>query len=124
MHLREVVNFVALAEALHFGRAAQQVGTTQPQLTRSIQKLEHELGVELVTRTTRHLALTAAGMVYLEEARKLLGQASLAKALARSAAATGVPRLRIGFIAPALSILTPALRSFRACWPKVELALE
>ena len=125
MELRHLRSFVALAEELHFGRAAQRVFLAQPALSKQISALEKELAVSLFERDKRQVVLTTAGAALLEDARRLLTQADGAVERARSAGrgATGI--LRIGFIAPALyDLLPPVLRVFRARHPGVRLALE
>ncbi|MGH7920173.1 MAG: LysR family transcriptional regulator [Candidatus Dormibacteraceae bacterium] len=78
VELRELSYFVAVAEELHFGRAAERLGIAQPPLSRAIIKLEQHLGVTLLTRTSRSVALTAAGETLLHEARKALDAAAAA----------------------------------------------
>ena len=75
--LEQLRGFVAVAEELHFGRAAERLTMTQPPLSRQIQKLERVVGVQLLERDNRRVALTAAGGVFLEEARRLLALAGL-----------------------------------------------
>src|SRR5690606_33706467 len=91
--------FVAVADELHFGRAAARLKMTQPPLSRQIQKLERAVGAQLLVRDNRRVSLTAAGRVFLTEARRLLALADAAPDLARrvSSGTSGV--VRIGFTA-------------------------
>lgn len=97
--LEQLRGFVAVADELHFGRAAARLKMTQPPLSRQIQKLERVVGAQLLERDNRRVRLTAAGDVFLVEARRLLTLADGAPELARrvSSGASGV--LRIGFTA-------------------------
>ena len=83
---RELRYFVAVAEELHFGRAAERLGIAQPPLSRTIAQLEHRLGVALLTRTSRRVSLTNAGEVLLAESRAILGALSAAERRTRGAA--------------------------------------
>src|SRR3954470_6738757 len=87
--------FVALAEELHFSRAAQRLHMTQPPLTQAIAQLEKGLGVALFERTRRSVALTPAGEALLPEVRELLSRAQALRALARAAAAGEHGRVRL-----------------------------
>ena len=91
--------FIAVAEELHFGRAAQRLAMTQPPLSRQIQKLEKSIGVQLLERDNRTVELTVAGRAFLAEARKLVVAADRAPAMARRIAAGSAGVLRIGFTA-------------------------
>ena len=86
MDLRQLRYFVALAEELHFGRAAARLAITQPPLSFNIAKLEASLGVQLLQRTTREVALTAAGKDIYKEALKILALTANARELAGRAA--------------------------------------
>ena len=92
--IRELSYFVAVAEELHFGRAAQRLGIAQPPLSRAIQQLERRMGVPLLERTSRSARLTPAGEVFLAESRKVLDAATAA---VRRARRTGqkLPRLLV-----------------------------
>ena len=96
LDLRRLRYFVALAEELHFGRAADRLGIAQPVLSRQIAKLERELGTDLVTRSSRRVELTPAGRQLADDARPLLATAGAAGRRARRAAA-GRPALTVGF---------------------------
>jgi DNA-binding transcriptional LysR family regulator len=111
MELRHLRYFVAVAEELHFGRAAKRLHITQPPLSQQIQLLERELGVKLLIRG-RKVQLTEAGRVLLEEARRTIDVAERAARAARAAGAGAAARLRIGYPATTLAELVPA--SFRA----------
>lgn len=100
IELRVWRQFVALAETLHFGRAAAQLHMTQPPLTQAIQQLEGRLGVLLFERTRRRVALTAAGEALLQPARELLRQAAALGPIASAAARGEIGRLRLGFVSP------------------------
>jgi DNA-binding transcriptional LysR family regulator len=116
---------VAVAEELHFGRAARRVHVAQPALSQQIQKLEREIGVQLLERTKRRVALTEAGLAFLEEARRTLASASFAVETARAAAAGEVGRLRIGYTDRAVNLSFPAIvRRFRERFPHVHLHIS
>jgi DNA-binding transcriptional LysR family regulator len=97
--LEQLRGFVAVAEELHFGRAAARLKMTQPPLSRQIQKLERGVGAQLLERDNRRVALTAAGDVFLGEARRLLGLADTAPELARRVSSGSRGVVRIGFTA-------------------------
>lgn len=125
MELRHLRYFVAVAEELHFGRAAERLHIVQPALSKQIIALEGELGVRLFHRTKRKVELTEAGKAFYDETRGILGQTERAAAAARSAARGLTGRLGIGFIGPATySILPQTLRVFRERFPEVELGLH
>src|SRR5574341_168681 len=96
MELRHLRYFVTVAETLHFGRAAAQLGVAQPSLSHQIRQLELELRATLLLRTKRRVQLTQAGALFHDEAREILARADQAAALARSASENQSGLLRIG----------------------------
>jgi len=123
--LRQLRYFVAVAEELHFGRAALRLHMTQPPLSQAIQALEAQLGATLFERTRRSVALTAAGEALLPEARRLLQQAEALPALARRAAAGESGTLSLAFVSIAdYNLLPDALREFSAAYPAVQVSLQ
>lgn len=124
VELRLWRQFVAVAEELHFGRAAVRLHMTQPPLTQAIAHLERLLGVRLFDRTQRRVALTPAGEALLVPARELLARAQALPAQARAVAGGEVGRLRIGFVSTiGFSLLPQWLRGFRAAHPGVQTEL-
>ncbi|MFD4676095.1 LysR family transcriptional regulator [Lentzea sp. NPDC058450] len=85
LETRELVHFLAVAEELHFGRAAERLGIAQPALSRTIARLERRIGVKLFERTTRQVTLTPAGAVFVERSREVLAALDRAVAGAREA---------------------------------------
>jgi DNA-binding transcriptional LysR family regulator len=125
MDLRHLQYFIAVAEELHFGHAAQKLGIAQPPLSQQIRRLEQELGVQLLHRTKRRVELTEAGRAFLEEARKILTQVKRATEIAQRAGRGGLGRLAIGFLGPVTYSLLPSiLKAFRRSYPDVEVELH
>lgn len=123
--LRAWRQFLTLAETLHFGRAAERLGMTQPPLTQALQKLEARLGVELLARTRRSVALTAGGAALVEPVRALLRSAASLPELARDAAAGQLGALRLGFVSTVgFGPLPGWLRGFREGNPGVVVRLR
>jgi DNA-binding transcriptional LysR family regulator len=123
--LEQVRSFVAVAEELHFGRAAERLQMTQPPLSRQIQKLEKSIGVQLLERDNRRVELTGAGAAFLDEAYRLLNLVDSAGDLARRVDAGAAGVVRLGFTAvSAISILGPLLRRLTAALPDVEVRLS
>jgi DNA-binding transcriptional LysR family regulator len=117
--------FVAVAEELHFGRAAARLHMTQPPLSRQIQLLEHALGVQLLERTSRSVRLTAAGAVLYQDAADLLRRADKAADAARRTGQGAAGRVVVGYTAVAGYALIPGLLA--ACgraFPDIRIVLE
>lgn len=126
MELRHLRYFIAVAEELHFGRAAQRLGISQPPLSQQIQALEDELGACLFERTNRRVALSAVGALFLPEARAVLAQLDKAVAVARRARQGELGELKVGFTssAPFTSTIPRAILAFRQACPAVHLDLR
>ncbi|WP_110970352.1 LysR family transcriptional regulator [Pseudomonas huaxiensis] len=126
MELRHLRYFIAVAEELHFGRAAQVLGISQPPLSQQIQALEQELGARLFERTNRRVELSEAGRLFLEEARQVLAQVDKAADVARRAQLGELGEMKIGFTssAPFNSSIPKAIYSFRQRFPAVHLNLK
>ena len=124
MELRHLRYFIAVAEELHFGRAAARSHVAQPALSQQIMQLEAELGVQLLARTKRRVALTEPGRLFLVEARRALAQVATAIDTARRANAGEVGRLRIGYVDSALwGALPTVIGRFRERFPNVALTM-
>ncbi|MCM5678346.1 LysR family transcriptional regulator [Schlegelella sp. S2-27] len=125
MDLRQLRQFVAVAEELHFGRAAKRLHMTQPPLTMAIRQLEETLGAELFARTRRSVVLNPAGEALLPQARRLLAEAEQLGPLVRSAAAGQLGQLRLGFVSTVgYGPLPGWLKRFRETHPGVALSLK
>ena len=125
MELRHLRYFVAVAEELHFGRAAERLHIAQPPLSRQIRDLERELGTPLFARVPRGVELTPAGRAFLPEARLTLAQAERAQRTAQRAAQGEIGRLRVGFVEAATysGVLPEVLGFFRTHLPNIGLSL-
>jgi DNA-binding transcriptional LysR family regulator len=124
LELRQLRYFIAVAEEMHFGRAAKKLHMTQPPLSQAIIALEAQLGTPLFLRSTRQTELTHAGTILLPEARKLVAQAALLPQLAQRAALGELGQIRLAFISVAdYSILPNVLRNFRHAHPQVSFDL-
>jgi DNA-binding transcriptional LysR family regulator len=120
MELRQLRYFVTLAEELHFGRAAAREHIVQSALSQQVQRLERELGVRLLDRSTHRVDLTPAGTVFLIEARQILDQVGRATQAARNAAAS-TPTLRVGIIDAAYDSMPQILRELQAGHPDLTI---
>lgn len=122
MDVRQLRCFIAVAEELHFGRAAERLGLAPPALSRQISTLEDELGAVLLTRTTRQVALTRAGLVLLEEAKSILARMDHISRAVREASLASGKMLRIGAIdAASASFVPEALMAFRERYPGIQI---
>ncbi|MFL5863196.1 MAG: LysR substrate-binding domain-containing protein [Solirubrobacteraceae bacterium] len=125
MELRQLRYFVAVAEELHFRRAAARLHISQPPLSQQISALETELGVRLLERTRRRVELTPAGDAFLRDARAMLAELDVAVSTARAIAAGQSGVLRVSFVGSALQSIVPAaVQRFRRARPGVEVELR
>ena len=116
--------FVAVAEARHFARAAEKLHMSQPPLSQQIQLLEKQLGIQLLTRTTRRVELTEAGQILYEGAKRALDQLDQAILHAQRAQRGEAGLLRVGFVSTAaFQLLSEVLRAFRRRYPQATLEL-
>ncbi|MEI8412793.1 MULTISPECIES: LysR family transcriptional regulator [unclassified Kribbella] len=123
--LDQLSAFVAVAEELHFGRAAERLNMTQPPLSRQVQKLERAVGVQLLERDNRRVVLTEAGRAFLTEARRVLALVETAGDLARRVDQGAAGTLRLGFTATsAIRTLGPFLRRMSEELPDVDVILH
>ncbi|MFD1560145.1 LysR substrate-binding domain-containing protein [Paraburkholderia silviterrae] len=125
MDLRRLRYFLAVAEELHFGRAAQRMHVVQSAVSHQVKLLEQELGFSVLERSRHNVRLTVSGEIFLPEARDLLRRADEAMRRARASADGTVGRLAIGFVDNILwTMLPPIIRDFLQRWPQVELTLH
>jgi DNA-binding transcriptional LysR family regulator len=125
IELRHLRYFVAVAEELHFGRAARRLGIAQPPLSQQIQRLETELGVLLFDRANRRVELTAAGRTLLDEGRRVIESFHAATDAARRAARGETGSLTVAFAASVMFLSLPKIiRRFRDQFPNVRLELR
>lgn len=116
---------VAVAEELHFGRAAERLLVAQPSLSRQVRDLERDLGVELFARTSRQVQLTPAGRAFVEAARRTIAAAETSRDAAVDAAAGVRGSVTLGFVASAaIQILPDLVRRHRGLRPEVRLTLR
>jgi DNA-binding transcriptional LysR family regulator len=124
MELRHLRYFVAVAQEKNFTRAAERLHIAQPPLSRQIQLLEEELGVQLLDRDSRPLRITDAGRLFLDQALQILERAEALRASMQQLKVGRRPRFVIGFVASTIYAALPhMIRQFRAAAPDVELSL-
>jgi DNA-binding transcriptional LysR family regulator len=125
MELHRIHCFLAVADLLHFGRAAERIHISQPALSIQIRQMEQELEVMLFERSRKKATLTYAGMVYRDEIREFLKGLEQAVERTREAAEGRSGRLRIGFISTTVAdVVPPLISTFRKTHPGVELELR
>lgn len=124
IEVRQARYFLAVAETLHFGRAAEQLRMSQPPLSQAVLQLERQLGVRLFDRTGRKVSLTETGRAFATECRKLVAASQHAQEVADEAEAGLVGTLRLGVVTSALGEPLPgALAAFRHARPRVDLRI-
>lgn len=125
METRHIEAFLAVADELHFGRAAARLHLTQPALSQQLKRLEGHLGVELVSRTSRVVQLTPAGQAFLADAQRILGEVHRATSRARDIAAGRVGNISIGFNGRAGQLIMPrSLAQLHASYPNITTKLS
>ncbi len=126
MDLRHLRYFIAVAEELHFGRAAERLHISQPPLSQQIRALEDELGAALFERTRRRVQLTDVGRSFLPAARRVIDEAHSAVNIARRAAKGAVGEIRVGFTGslPFSELMPQIIYRFRRAYPDVQLSLH
>ncbi len=125
MELKHLGAFVALADELHFGRAAERLCIVQSALSMQIKSLETSLGVRLFDRDRHKVALSEAGRLFLPEARATLDQAARAAQVVRLSTRGEIGTLRLGFVSSVLPKLLPALvRTLHTRYPRITLELK
>lgn len=125
MDVHHLEAFLAVADELHFGRAAERLHIAQPPLTRAIKQLERDLGTELFARTTRKVRLTGSGEALVEPAQQVLEDMRVARRAVQSAGRGETGRVRIGFAGPSSYLMIGQLgREVREQQPGIELSLQ
>src|SRR5438876_7373894 len=125
MELRHLRYFLAVGEALNFTKASAQLRVAQPALSRKMQCLEDEIGVDLLRRSPRGVTLTAEGKLFLEEVRELLKRADESVEKVRALARGEYGELHVGYApSPTVEILPPALAAYQKVFPRVRVLLH
>ncbi|WP_054714522.1 LysR substrate-binding domain-containing protein [Rhodococcus sp. SMB37] len=123
MEIHQIRAFLAVAEELHFGRAAQRLHVAQPPLSRTIKQLEKELGITLFERSTRSVQLTEAGQALIEPARAILDAVRLAEMAVTAAGRGRTGRVRIGFAGTSHHLVGRWAKLVRRTHPGIEFVL-
>lgn len=126
IELRHLRYFIAVAEELHFGRAAERLHMSQPPLSQQIQALEEMVNAKLLERNNRNVALTPAGAMFLKEAYQILGQVDAAATKAARMEKGELGELSIGFTSttPFMHKVTMSLRQYREAYPDVSIHMH
>src|SRR5580704_13987794 len=124
MELRHLRYFLAVAEHLHFGRAAQKLRVSQPPLSKQIRDLENELGVQLFERTSRRVELTRAGQFFAGEARRLMQQLESASSLAAEVDREASSHMVVGHSPGTVHLIARIFRVFAKRHPKIQFLLK
>ncbi|WP_433599250.1 LysR family transcriptional regulator [Nocardia sp. CA-135953] len=125
METRHIEAFLAIADELHFGRAAARLHLTQPSISQQLKRLEQYLGVELVSRTSRVVQLTPAGEAFRADARRILSEVHLATSTVRDIAAGRMGKISIGFNGRAGQLIMPrSLAQLHANYPNITTNLS
>ncbi|MFF2347042.1 LysR substrate-binding domain-containing protein [Pseudarthrobacter sp. NPDC058119] len=125
MEIQQLKVFLAVAEELHFGRAAQRLHMAQPPVSRTVRQLESDVGTDLFVRSTRSVQLTAAGMALVGSAREILAAAERAKAAALAAGRGEVGIVKLAYAGASTHVLVGVLaREVRKAHPGIEMRLN
>jgi len=125
MELRHLRYYIAVADALNFTRAAEKLHVAQPALSKQVQDLEDEIGVDLFRRSQRGVTLTAEGKLFLEEARRIVAATDAAVKKTQALARGEIGELNIGYASgPTAAIMPPTLAAFQSAAPQVILNLH
>src|SRR6202011_6152236 len=124
MELRHLRYFLAVGEASNFTKAAARLRVAQPPLSRQMQDLEDEIGVDLLLRRPRGVTLTAEGRLFLEEVRELLKRTDESVEKVRALVRGEYSELHVGYRFPTMEILPPALAAFHKAMPGVKVLLH
>lgn len=126
IELRHLRYFIAVAEELHFGRAAERLHISQPPLSQQIQSLEEKVHAKLLERNNRNVALTPAGTMFLKEAYQILSQVDAASTKAARMEKGELGELSIGFTSttPFMHRVTMSLRQYRETYPEVSIHMH